>query len=197
VATTKKAKSKPAKQQTKPNKQNDLIIVLIISLILGFGGGYLLGANNSSDTNSSVATMEEASMAHPHDTKYEVQSDTAPKVELVVSEDAKSGYNVKIIAKDFVFTPENANEKNVIGQGHAHLYVDGVKVARVYGNYFHYPEDFEGSKEFRVTLNANDHSEYAINGDTIDSTVIVTHDSSSESHDEMHMDSEDQSHSDM
>jgi hypothetical protein len=133
---------------------------------------------------------------HPH-SKYEVSAAEAPKVELVVTEDAKSGYNVKIIATDFTFKPESVNSENILGEGHAHLYVDGVKVGRLYSPYFHYDGDFEGSKTFKVTLNANDHSEYAVDGEVIYSEVVVTHDSSSDSHDEMHKDSEMKSEDDV
>ena len=125
--------------------------------------------------------------AHMHTTKYEVEAEKAPKVELVVSEDAKSGYNIKIITTDYKFTPENVNQENIPNEGHAHLYIDGVKIARLYSPYFHYDGNFEGTKTFRVTLNANDHSEYALNGETIASEIQVTHDSDSpeHTHDEM------------
>jgi hypothetical protein len=190
----KKAKTKPKSKQ--PQKQNELIIVMIISLILGVGGGYLIGANTTQDNMTKTTSMTEMS-SHSHSSTYEVSEAEAPKVELVVSEDAKSGYNVKIIATDFTFTPENVNEENVLGEGHAHLYVDGEKVGRLYGPYYHYDGSFEGSKTFKVTLNANDHSEYTVEGEVISSEVVVTHDSSDPDHDEMHSDSEDHSHSDM
>jgi hypothetical protein len=44
------------------------------------------------------------------------------------------------------------------GEGHAHLYIDNVKRARLYGTWFHL-EDLEPGKHIiRVTLNANNHS---------------------------------------
>ena len=36
-----------------------------------------------------------------------------------------------------MFAPENVNQADVDGQGHAHIYVDGEKVSRVYGERFH------------------------------------------------------------
>lgn len=187
------------KKKAPNNTQRDMLVVLVIALIIGLGGGYLLGTrgNSTSTTNNQMSEMMD-NTAHSHSSKYEVDSEGAPKVELVVSEDAKSGYNVKVIATDFTFTPENVNGDNVIGEGHAHLYVDGVKVARLYSPYFHYDGSFEGTKSFRVTLNANDHSEYAVDGKVIESTVQVTHDSSSADHMESHeMLEDDHSHSDM
>jgi hypothetical protein len=187
VATKKSKKSLPAKKVEK--KQNELITVMILSLILGVGGGYLIGAavtDNPLETSSSMsADMNTTTM---HSTTFEVPADQAPKVELVVSEDAKSGYNIKIITTDFTFTPESVNGDNVIGEGHAHLYVDGEKIGRIYSNYFHYNGSFEGTKTFMVTLNANDHSEYTVDDEPITAEVSVTHDGSDPNHDDVHMD---------
>lgn len=182
-----KVRSKPAEKDT--TQQKELIVVMIISLLLGLGGGYLIGTGLAENgTNTTTAKTEQVAI-DSHTSTYEVLEAGAPKVELVVAEDAKSGYNVKIIATNFTFTPENANGENILGEGHAHLYIDGVKVGRLYSPYFHYDGSFEGTKEFKVTLNANDHSEYAVGGKVIDAKVMVTHDSSSKSHDEVHKDS--------
>lgn len=181
---TKSASKKPMPKKPNSTKQNELIIVMIISLILGVSGGYLIGANTSDGGYSDTSTTKNTSM--PHSSVYEVSEENAPKVELVVSEDAKSGYNIKIIATDFTFTPENANEENVMGEGHAHLYIDGEKIGRVYGNYYHYGGSFEGTKIFKVTLNANDHSEYSVNGESISAEVPVTHNSSDPEHEDSH-----------
>ncbi len=184
------------KKQTTPTQESskDKLIIMLISILLGIGLGFGIAQVSSEDSNSTdTATSSETS--HSHSEKYEVSAEQAPKVELVVSEDAKSGYNIKIVATDFVFTPEGVNGENVIGEGHAHLYVDGEKVARLYSPYFHWDGSFEGTKEFRVTLNANDHSEYAVDGEVIEVSQTVTHDSDAEGHDEMHMmDSNEESH---
>jgi cytoskeletal protein RodZ len=184
-----KSKTKSSKNNTV--SQKELIIVMIITLILGVGGGYLIGANTSENSSTQNTSMinEKSSHSHSH-SAYEVSAEEAPKVKLVVTEDAKSGYNVKIIATDFTFTPESVNGENVLGEGHAHLYVDGEKVGRLYGPYFHYDGSFEGLKTFRVTLNANDHSEYTVDGEVIGAEVVVTHDSSDANNNDSHSDSE-------
>lgn len=170
-----------AKKKKTQDKSNQVLIGLVIA-ILAFGGGFLLsqamGENESADHDDSSMTTE--SHSHSDVALYNVPAEVAPTVAVAVNEDAKSGWNVQIITTGFTFTPENASSlPNVIGEGHAHLYVDGEKVARVYGNWFHYPENFDGTKEFKVTLNANDHSDYAINDEVISASVSVTHDHSS------------------
>jgi len=187
-----KSAAKSAKLRN-TSKQRDLVVVMLLSLLLGLGGGYLLGTVAADNTTNSTATNSqmETTTPHMHGDLYEVPADQAPKVELVVSEDAKSGYNIKIITANFTFAPEKVNGENVVGEGHAHLYVDGQKIGRVYGEYYHYNGTFEGTKTFRVTLNANDHSDYAIDGNLVEATVDVTHDSSNPQHNNMHMKSKD------
>jgi hypothetical protein len=189
----------------KDTKQRELIIVMVLSILLGAGGGFVLGANTGSDTVEtahSADTMTEE-MPHSHSAEmFTVSADEAPSLKIMVTEDAKSGYNVRLMTENFTFTPESVNGENVIGEGHAHLYVDGEKIGRLYGPDFHYDGNFEGTKTFKATLNANDHSEYAVDGEAISAEVAVTHDSSDPAHDEMHMkeeghSEEEHSHSDM
>lgn len=99
-----------------------------------------------------------------------------PTVTHLIFPDAVDGYNVQILSKNFKFTPASINRKNVANEGHAHLYVNGAKIARVYGNWFHLPASFlqPGVNAVSVSLNANDHSTWALpSGDLIASTVPV------------------------
>lgn len=160
-------------KKTSEEKTN-LILIGIILAILAFGGGYLFAVNVDSDSTANQTTAETEDAEHTHSELFEVSEEEAPSVAIEVTQDPKSGWNVHIITSDFIFTPEAASTpSNDVGEGHAHLYVDGVKVARIYGDWFHYDDDFEGEKEFRVTLNANDHSEYAVNGEIISSSIYV------------------------
>ncbi len=176
------------------------IIGPILALAVGLAGGFGIAELASGEDQAPSHAVGEAAMsaqatASPHtemspsmendhgssdDTShmhgvYEVAAVDAPSISLAVEEDAKSGWNVTVSTDGFTFTPQHVNGENVTGEGHAHLYVDGVKVARLYGPFFHYPEDFDGTRTFRVTLNANDHSEYAVGGQVIEATVDVTH----------------------
>ncbi len=166
-------------------------ISVLLALILGVGGGFLagnaIGENHDHDDHASEETShtdddhdhaaEESAMAdemHSHDSMFMVSEEDAPTISLTVEKDAKSGYNVSIETTKFTFAPDNVNEENVVGEGHAHLYVDGEKIGRLYGPNFHYSGSVEGSATFRVALNSNMHSEYAVNGETIEATFEVT-----------------------
>lgn len=185
--------------KSKSNKSNfnkDALLAAIIALILGLAGGYAIAevaSNNDSETKNDSSMMESTSHSHG---MFEVSEEEAPTVDFMVEEDAKSGWNIRIITTNFEFTPEKVNGENVVGEGHAHLYVDGEKVARVYSDYFHYNGNFDGTKTFRVTLNANDHSEYVVNDEVIEIEKEVSHDHSTMPHgseemkDESHIDSD-------
>lgn len=180
---TKKPSPKTAKSPTSLT-QKELAIAVVLALLLGFGGGYGIKYLQTEDV---ITTTPQETTPHSHMmNRYEVPADQAPTVELIVAEDAKSGYNISIITTNFTFTPRSVNEENVAGEGHAHLYVDGEKIGRLYGNYYHYDENFEGTKTFRVELNANDHSVYAVDGEPIQTEVTVTHNSDSPTHKDSH-----------
>ena len=55
----------------------------------------------------------------------------------------------------------------------AHLYINGEKVARLYGPWYHIAYLEPGKNEILVTLNANNHGEYLHDGEVIADTVTV------------------------
>ncbi len=88
--------------------------------------------------------------------------------------DTVSGINVHISTTNFMFAGQEAGSDHVPGHGHAHLYVDGVKVGRPYGPDYHVASVEPGERTVRVTLNANTHSEYTIDGHVLEATTTVT-----------------------
>lgn len=90
--------------------------------------------------------------------------------------DSVSGWNIKIVATGFKWAPENVGGVSVLGEGHAHLMVDGVKYARLYGEWFHLPKLSKGTHTLMVTLNGNDHNAYAVKGVVVSATKVVVED---------------------
>ncbi len=110
-----------------------------------------------------------------HD-KVEVDSELVPKVEVELTEDLKSGYNLKIITENFTFTPDKASmDDQTQNEGHAHLFINGEKIARIYSTHFHIDDSLlvEGGNEVKVTLNANDHSQWAVDGEVLEGTIDI------------------------
>lgn len=99
---------------------------------------------------------------------------TAPTLGIVVAEDQGGGWNLQILTTNFRFAPDHVNQPHQAGEGHAHLYVNGEKVARVYGPWFHIGSLPSGRTEVTVTLTSNDHHGLAV-GDEILSVTKEIH----------------------
>jgi hypothetical protein len=122
-----------------------------------------------------MGDMSTTSPMHMH-TMLEVDTSIPiPTISVVAIKDAKDGYNLHITTENYTFTPENVNKESVQSQGHAHIHVNDIKVARLYGNWFNLPASYlqDGENIIKVTLNANDHSEWVIDNLHISSTITV------------------------
>lgn len=97
-----------------------------------------------------------------------------PTITIELAEDANSGWNLHVITENFAFAPERAGTEHYPGEGHAHIYVNGKMLARMYGQWFHVPQLGPGRHQIMVTLNSNDHNAYTINGQIISDTAVVT-----------------------
>ena len=96
---------------------------------------------------------------------------TTMSVALNVRADQIPGANVQILTEGFTLAPENVNGDHVEGEGHAHIYVDGVKISRVYTPWHHLRSLTPGEHEIRVTLNSNSHQEYTIGGTKVEAVT--------------------------
>lgn len=123
-----------------------------------------------------MAAMEGEGVEHVHPALPVDPALPIPSLTHLVFPDAMDGYNVQILARNFTFTPAAINRDVVPNEGHAHIYINGVKITRVYGNWHHLPSALfaPGVNAMTVTLNANDHSTWADpGGELIASTVAV------------------------
>ena len=162
--------------------KNGLALVLFL---VGAVGGYFLGASDHRhDEEPHDAHMEEK--GHVTHELRDVEGD-APEIDLTISGDAKSGFDAQITVSNFVFAPGNANGDDVSGQGHAHIYVNGEKKNRVYGEWYHIGKLPVGSNEIEIRLSSNDHHELAVEGEVIKkNTVIVVREDELEDEDHAH-----------
>lgn len=168
-------------------------------IILAFGVGILvpivnpniLPDHHSSEEDSTThEDHEEESHASANSMKHDpIEVDPSlpiPSVTLNVQKDAMAWYNAFIRLENFVFIPEKASSTWPIeNEWHAHLYVNEVKVGRVYGTAYHIPDSYFtlGAKnQVKVTLNAHNHSDRTKWWTPIQSTVDVLHESNEHMH---------------
>ncbi|NUN11126.1 hypothetical protein HUU53_00585 [Candidatus Micrarchaeota archaeon] len=112
-------------------------------------------------------------LGHGNEEHGVFEAPVQPTIQLMVTQDFNGGWNLHLITSNFIFAPENAGGQNFAGQGHAHLYVDGEKIARIYSDWYYLPPLSEGKHELTVTLNTNDHSDYYFEGKPVQSSLLV------------------------
>jgi len=161
-------------------KEKGIVSLLFTSLfLLLFASGFYIGKESLGTPSAVVAdrehtTLQETTNTHHHEGTYQVPDDVpAPTVKLFVEKDSKAGYNLHIETTNFKFTPENANKENVMGEGHAHIFINGEKLGRLYGNWYHLKTLPEGSTEITVNLTANGHESYSVGDKEVEDTVTV------------------------
>ncbi len=110
---------------------------------------------------------------HDHGSVVEVAEGVpVPTIAIDISEDPVEGWNLQVLTTDFRIVPENVSTAHIDGEGHMHLYIDGEKVSRLYGEWHHIGPLAPGEHEVRVELSANDHSAMAVDGEVIDATAV-------------------------
>lgn len=153
-----------------------------IGLIFGGGAGFLIAAANGVTLDghdhadpAAHAGHAEQLMAHDHGTAIDLPATPqAPKLQIAIIQDPMSGWNLHVMTENFRFTPENASLTHVPGEGHAHVYVNGTKLARLYGNWMHIDSLPTGTNEISVSLNANDHNQLTVGGEPLSDSLTVT-----------------------
>lgn len=112
--------------------------------------------------------------AHGHHGTLAIPADQPiPTVTLVAHPDAVGGWNLEVQTTHWDFAPERVNQSSLTTEGHAHLYVNGEKLTRLYSTWFYLPSLPSGEHTLTVGLNANGHEGLTHNGEAIEATVTV------------------------
>jgi hypothetical protein len=160
---------------------NTALPLLFIGLIFGGGIGFTIAAANGITLDGhdhgahgamDHSAMDHSGMAHGDILSLEASA-TSPTLSVMILEDPASGYNLHIMTEHFTFSPENASLDHIDGEGHAHVYINGVKLGRFYGPWVHLDTLPEGEVKVTVTLNANDHRELAVGDTALRQTLTI------------------------
>ncbi|MFT4962637.1 MAG: putative Zn-binding protein involved in type VI secretion [Paracoccaceae bacterium] len=161
------------------------IPLLLIGLVFGGGIGFLVAASTGVTLDGHDHAMDHSAgqstetkgashdhTQHDHSALQDVTG-IAPTLNVTIVPDPATGWNMHIQVSNFTFAPDHAGQSAVDGEGHAHLYVNGTKIARVYGNWYHIGSLPSGTATIKIGLYTNDHKALAVDGTPIIQTVII------------------------
>ena len=126
-------------------------------------------------TLTSIATVS----AHTNGASaiHEVKSVDAPTASLKITKDPTGGFNVQVVTSKFVWRPEMASMQYVAGEGHAHVYLDGRKIMRIYNEWFHLNtyqfSTKAGEQLLSIEFVGNDHAPYTVQGMPVGAQELV------------------------
>ena len=132
-------------------------------------GEYAVGGQ----TVQATTTLSVPAMPPAPEEVGQVEAPEGMGVAISLAPDPVGGANLMVMPQGFRLAPEKVNAPNVAGEGHPHLYVNGVRLGRIYSPYLHLGKLAPGINEVRVTLNTNTHQEYARDGETIEAVATI------------------------
>lgn len=83
------------------------------------------------------------------------------------------GWRILSDVENFTFNRELADGDHLPGNGHGHIYLNGLKLGRVYEREFAIGQLPVGKHQIRVTLNTNNHQTYMVGGEAVSATVDI------------------------
>lgn len=142
------------------------IVLFVIGIVFGTGLGFIIAVPSQGHDHSGHPDSN-----HDHSALTE-WTGSPPSLALFITEDTGGAKNLFIDVNNFIFTPETVNTLPAAGTGHAHVYIDGIKKIRAYSPWVHLSKAPKGSS-VQVTLNANDHSGWSLDGQPIVATITL------------------------
>lgn len=120
-----------------------------------------------------VSTRVQVAAAMPmmHDMMGGVSETPAPRVAIEpVGTPTADGFEVALAVENFSFLSVADGTPHVAGEGHAHIYLNGLKLARVYTDRYRIGALPAGSYTLQVSLNAHDHRPYMDGDEPVSAT---------------------------
>jgi hypothetical protein len=101
-----------------------------------------------------------------------------PLINLEIIKDKVDGYNLYIDLENFTLNPSQIGIENQPNMGYLQLFVNDIKITRVYSNWVHVPQRFFNLKDnfIKITFNSNLYDEFTIEGKPLEYILKVTGD---------------------
>lgn len=145
-----------------------------ITVSLNANSHEAIGSHGHAIEATTIVTEEAKDGMHHQHAAKELAAQGAPTVSIThVHEDpttiGKDRHKLALLVEttNWQWAPERASSDHVDGEGHAHVYLDGVKLGRLYGEAYHIGDVCSGEHTIQVTLNSNDHSDLHVDGQPI------------------------------
>ncbi|WP_298942015.1 hypothetical protein [uncultured Psychromonas sp.] len=141
--------------------------------------------------NAFNVMAKEVIMDHSHLPINVPDNIATPALSLHLVKDAMSGYNLTLQLQRYTLIPPpegvssmmelmkaSINKKSGFVEGHAHLYVNGIKIQRIYGKHIHINQSLfkNGINTVSVTLNNHGHMYWVAHDKKVLSTLYVDKD---------------------
>lgn len=154
-------------------------ITLALGLLIGtrLVSPMSLGSSEHS-MNTSPKTDATTPAPDAHVEKAVDPSLPLPSAKMTLQPDTMGGYNLQVELTNFTLTPQDAGSAPKANEGHMHIYINGTKVGRMYGEWMYLKADLfsKEANQIDVTLNANDHTDWMHEGKHIgDSATVPPH----------------------
>lgn len=195
---------------TQTKNTNPYIAIVLIVIVLGAALGFVAAGgdeDSSSDTQVNKTETHSDGDSHSHSDKeghshgdlepYEFAShDAVPSVAIQSVKENKDGeWVLGVNFENLEIREDKVDQENVPGEGHAHVYVNGEKVSRLFAEEYTFEDPLKGGDVVSVEINTNDHRPYTHDGVAIDDEFTVgsghTDGTSHDSDDAMHSDEDD------
>ncbi|WP_308072760.1 hypothetical protein, partial [Streptomyces bambusae] len=166
----------------RPRARTGLLLgAVLLVAAAGAGCGGRATTHHKPGTTHEQASGPSGTLAGDDGTGHrlrDVPAAGAPQVSLAVRPDSADGWNLQLTVRDFRFTPDSTGGAALPGAGHAHLALDGRKLARLYGPWFHLPaaQVPPGTHTLTVRLYADDHTAWSVAGRPVEATARLTAD---------------------
>lgn len=100
------------------------------------------------------------------------KDEPGPEVSLAVVR-SEDGWNVTVRSENFEFSEAMVGAMHIPGMGHGHLYLNGVKLGRLYSETAEIGVLPPGRHVVQVSLNTNDHRAYVREGKVISASAEI------------------------
>jgi hypothetical protein len=122
-------------------------------------------ANNMKDNSMDMHDSASMPMDMNMDMSKSIPADKnmpEPTLSVTATPDTMGGFNIHAVTTNFKWTPELAGKVAEPNAGHAHIYVNGTKVGRMYSEWQYLGASYfkKGTNTIEVSLNANDHKDF-------------------------------------